>query len=79
MVDNFAESNRYCICSLFPIILGECLFKILEVSVKTQLVDFRVFYGFLCDFKKVRNVYKQFSSFVYFINWCYVGLNQIER
>jgi hypothetical protein len=43
MVDNFEDSNGYCICSLFPIILLKCLFKILEVPVKIQLADFRLF------------------------------------
>jgi hypothetical protein len=46
MVDNFEDSNGYCIWALFPIILINCLFKILEFSIKIQLVDFRLFYGF---------------------------------
>jgi hypothetical protein len=43
MVDNFADSNGQWIWALFPIILKECLFKILEISEKNQWVDFRLF------------------------------------
>jgi hypothetical protein len=47
MVDKFEDSNPYCICVLFPNILINCLFKILEISIKIQLPDFRLFYPFL--------------------------------
>ncbi len=52
MVDNFEDSNGYCFCSLFPTIFINCSFKILEISVKTQLPDFRLFCCFFVVLKK---------------------------
>ncbi len=52
MVDNFEESNRYCICVLFPTILIKCSFKILEIPFNNQLADFRQLYGFLLRQRK---------------------------
>ena len=47
MVDNFADSYGQWICSFFPIIFLKCSFKSLEISVKIQLPDFRLFDRFL--------------------------------
>jgi hypothetical protein len=51
VVDNFEEPNGYWIWALFPTIFINCLFKILEISVKNQLPGFRLFCGFLLFFK----------------------------
>jgi len=44
-VDNLKEAIWYWICSLFPIFLKKCLFKMLFFSLKVQLVDFTVFFN----------------------------------
>jgi CRISPR/Cas system CSM-associated protein Csm4 (group 5 of RAMP superfamily) len=46
MVDNFEDANPHWICSLFPTVCEKYLFKFLEIPVKIQLADFRLFYLF---------------------------------
>ena len=46
LVDNFADSYGQWFCSFFPIFFQKCLFKRLEISVKTQLADFRLLQHF---------------------------------
>jgi len=52
-VDNFSDSYGQGIWSLFPNLPGKCLFKVLEIPVKNQWVDFRLFCPFWPYFTKI--------------------------